>query len=495
MKLLFKLNKLKNSIVLNHLLFAFFLLFTSFCSAAQQATSAPELPEPLLKSLRQLKIPTDALSVVVRKIGSPTTSGQSVVSYRATQVRQPASTLKIITTGATLESLGAAYRWKTRVFTTGAIDNGTLNGDLILVGAGDPKFNYEDLNALIQRIRTQGITQINGKIIFDRSLFSKVPQTDIFDGEALRTYNVPPDALLVSQHSVLLHLMPDEASKTARVWLEPPILIPHTKTVAIKKGRCEAWKDRLKPSFNADGLWLNGTYPSDCTNTFWSVYPSWLSPDQYLAQLFNVLWQTQGGSALANFANGAVPNNARLFTEWESEPLAHIVELTNKFSNNTMAQHLLLTLGAETYHTNQVGFEAGKQAVFNWLSRNQIDHHTLTIENGSGLSRVETASAQLLADVLEHLWFGHYQPEFFSSLPILGIDGTLASRLQNPDLIGKARLKTGLLNDVRALAGVIQSRSQQWYIVVMLVNHDKAKASVSAQQALLQWVYDLPPGQ
>ena len=119
-----------------------------------------------------------------------------------------------------------------------------------------------------------------------------------------------------------------------------------------------------------------------------------------------------------------------------------------------------------------------------------LDLADLVIDNGSGLSRSERISAASMASVLQAAWASPVMPEFVSSLPLAGFDGTMKRRLNQQSVAGQAHVKTGTLADVRAVAGYVLASSGAHYIVVFFVNHPNAGGAQAAQDALLQWIFD-----
>ena len=132
--------------------------------------------------------------------------------------------MKLLTTAAALDLLGPAWSWSTPVWLQGTVTNGVLDGNLVIKGSGDPKLVLERIWLLLRRVQQQGVREIRGDIVLDRSAFA-VPERDPaeFDGEALRPYNVRPDALLLNYKALLLTFTPDPARGVARVAVEPPL--------------------------------------------------------------------------------------------------------------------------------------------------------------------------------------------------------------------------------------------------------------------------------
>jgi D-alanyl-D-alanine carboxypeptidase/D-alanyl-D-alanine-endopeptidase (penicillin-binding protein 4) len=166
-----------------------------------------------------------------------------------------------------------------------------------------------------------------------------------------------------------------------------------------------------------------------------------------------------------------------------------VIRDINKFSNNVMARQLLLTLGSVV--TQLPGnTERGAAVVRTWLAGKGIDAPELAIENGSGLSRSERISAATMGRLLVAAFRSPTMPEFVASLSLVGQDGTMRQRLTNHTVSGKAHIKTGLLNEVRNIAGYVLSASSKRYVVVCMINHPNAQRGKDVQDALLQWVYE-----
>jgi D-alanyl-D-alanine carboxypeptidase/D-alanyl-D-alanine-endopeptidase (penicillin-binding protein 4) len=187
---------------------------------------------------------------------------------------------------------------------------------------------------------------------------------------------------------------------------------------------------------------------------------------------------------------GVVPPDARLLYTHDSLSLAEIIRLINKFSSNTMARQLLLTLAAEK--AGRPGTTAGgRRVIAEFLASRGLSIPELVLDNGSGLSREERISAQGLADVLLDAWRSQYFPEFASSLPLSATDGTLRKRFRSPEMQGRLRMKTGSLEGVSALAGYVNAASGRTFVAVILLNHPGAEngPGTAVQTALVQWVF------
>jgi D-alanyl-D-alanine carboxypeptidase/D-alanyl-D-alanine-endopeptidase (penicillin-binding protein 4) len=170
--------------------------------------------------------------------------------------------------------------------------------------------------------------------------------------------------------------------------------------------------------------------------------------------------------------------------------LAEIIRLVNKYSNNVMARHLLLTIGAERLGAPATT-ERGRNAVRAWLASRGITMPGFVLDNGSGLSRAEHVTARGLGEMLNIAWHSPFMPEFAASLPLSATDGTLRNRFKSPGMQGRIRLKTGHLDDVSALAGFVNAASGKTYVVVIIVNHPGAHAGTGeeVQAELIRWLF------
>jgi serine-type D-Ala-D-Ala carboxypeptidase/endopeptidase (penicillin-binding protein 4) len=197
------------------------------------------------------------------------------------------------------------------------------------------------------------------------------------------------------------------------------------------------------------------------------------APD-YAYGTFVKFWRELGGEFAGKMRLEPAPREARLLEEFESLTLGEIIRLTNKYSSNSMARMLLLSLAVDRYGTPAT-VANGERALTEWLGRNGIEAPELVLDNGSGLSRLSRISADTMAKVLSFGYQSRYYPELAASLPLGGQDGTLKHRFAEVAAEARIRLKTGHLNGVSAVAGWVVNRSQRPLTVVVMVNHPGAE--------------------
>lgn len=401
------------------------------------------LPDQVASSLRASGVSEAGMGAYVRLAAG---SQPALLTANADNPQTPASTMKLVTTYAALGILGPDYRWPTEIYTNGNVTGGTLYGDVIIRGYGNPQFAENDFRQMLQTLRARGIHNIRGNLVADTGFFN-VPYQDpgAFDGNANAAYNAQPEAILYQE-----------------------------------RGSCYEFKD------------LKGKIQKVCP-----VMPSSAQARQALnVNLFGSFWKMwvgeMGGQMQGSFVRGGTPQNAQLVYTHRSRPLREIIVEVNKDSNNVMARQILLSVGAK-----QLGApgtpQKGAQAIGQWLESRGLAFPELRLENGSGLSRIEQITPRHMGEMLVDAYNSPYRNDLMSSMAVLGVDGTLKNRMKNSSLAGRGRFKTGTLRDVRAIAGYLQAADGQMYVVSILHNDPRARASVrGAHDDLIEWVFAGP---
>jgi D-alanyl-D-alanine carboxypeptidase/D-alanyl-D-alanine-endopeptidase (penicillin-binding protein 4) len=447
---------------------------------------AKSIPPAVSAALKRAGIPDSAVGLTIQEV----TGSKALLSHNPNEPMSPASTMKLVTSDAALELLGPAFTWKTQAYVSGIQTGDVLQGDLIIKGSGDPKLVIENFWLFMRQIRAKGIREINGNLILDRSIFEdRIYDSATFDGDPLKPYNAGPDALLLNFKAFRFQFTPDIVNGLVNVLVDPNVTGYEVAAPKLTRDDCGDWQQKLRATIDERGANFSGTFSALCGEKAWYLHPYQLTQSQYFGIIFRQIWRELGGTFKGLVRDGIVPQDARLVTQWESVTLPEVVRDINKFSNNVMARQLLLTVAAKA--TQQpASRERGADTIKAWLINKGIDAPELVIENGSGLSRNERISVDTMARVLVSAFRSPTMPEFISSMPLVGYDGTMRQRLHERSVAGNAHIKTGSLNEVRAIAGYVLAASGKRYAVVFFINHGNAARGQEAQDILLQWIYE-----
>jgi D-alanyl-D-alanine carboxypeptidase/D-alanyl-D-alanine-endopeptidase (penicillin-binding protein 4) len=341
--------------------------------------------------------------------------------------------------------------------------------------------------------------------VFDRQLFNPA-RGDIgaapFDEWPEAYYNVIPDALMVNKNMLQIDMR--ATSKRLQLEMQPALeRVSITSDMRLVEGDCAKWEDGWKlpaVEHQKDGrirVVLQGTFPRNCTATN-SI--NVIDRDDYLDRLLRLKWKQLGGSIKGKTVAGATPPDTRLLAEHTSRALPEIIRDINKPSDNTLARTVFLSLGsleadpALGSHPLPGGadttYARADQAVRNWLRAHSIDDSGLVIENGSGLSRTERISPLQMGGLLKAGLRSNWAPEFQASMPIVAVDGTMRKRLKDSPAAGHARLKTGTLKDVIAVAGYVPDADGRPCVVVAMINSELIGGGRGRKvlDALVDWV-------
>ena len=484
------------------------VLIAALIAGLGLSTAHAQLPESVSVLLRSANIPEDAMGAIVLR-------GNTVVmSHGAERSMQPASTMKLVTTAVGLEQLGPTFRGRTELRTSADVINGVLKGDLILRGGADTDFNADVLEHMLQTLRNQGIVKIKGDLILDRQLFQPA-RPDIgappFDESAEFRYNVIPDALLLNTN-----LLDIELSSTAQQL--KLLMLPALENVTISsdmtlvKGSCARWEDGWRPpEYRRDAsgklqVILHGTFPQNCHKAF-SI--NVLDRNDYADRLFRSTWKRLGGTITGSVREApgtglppvAEPVGTRMLADHVARALPEVLRDINKSSDNTLARTLFLSIGSlqgdgwlgsrpAAMTAPEDTATRSRRVIQEWMQRHNINTENMLIDNGSGLSRTGRIAPAQLAGVLQAMQQSVWGPEFQSSLPIVALDGTMRKRLLGSPAAARARIKTGTLKNVVAIAGYVPDANNQQCVVVAMINSDlvgngNGRAAVDA---LIEWV-------
>ena len=465
------------------------LSLTPGAGAEGGAEAEPVLPAKVAALIKRSGIPLKNVGLAIRRVGAADEDKNTLVWHGADREFNPASVVKVATAFAALDILGPDHRWKTRFARTGEIRDGVLEGDLHFIGGGDPRLTAERFMFMLSDLRERGLREIRGALVVDDSYFSAPPHDPKeFDGKGHKPYNAGPGGAAVNLKTHRVVISPAADGKSIGARLEPPSAHVEVKNnLRPGRGRCRNWRGKARDSLQDDGasavLILKGTFPPRCGEQ--SFYASVLSHASYAAGVFGAMWGRLGGKWSGDWRRGQSPEGAVALAEHDSPPLSEAVKMMNKHSSNLIARNMFLSLADDNSPRT---LERARKALRASLER--IGAGGGFVENGSGLSRKARLTPGQLLRVLDAAWRGPHRAEMASSLPIAGLDGTMKSRLQNHDLAGVGRFKTGSLRGVKSIAGYGKDARGREFVFVCLIKWGNGAAARKLQDALLKWAHE-----
>ncbi len=409
--------------------------------------------------------------------------GDGAVLYRrnAERLFLPASNLKLLTAAAALARLGADFRWTTTVLARGARRGDTLAGDLVVAGRGDPTFSADamgDSSDVLRSLRpwadsleARGVRVIRGRVVGDASLFTDPPLGRGWPWDDLDAdYSAPVGALQFNESVAWIMATPAAApGRPVTLALQPPDAPLHVYNAAMT-APADSNIDRLSWSRApfGDSVGVSGGLSAGQPPQRLPV--SVPDPTRYfVAALTEAL--TEGGIAVQGGLVLPVPPypapGDTLFV-WHSPPLSTVLPLFLKPSQNQIGETLLRTLGAEAGGAGSV--DSGRAVVRSVLTDFGVPPDAYVMQDGSGLSRYDHVAPEALARLLAALAQRPDFPAIYAALPIAGVDGTLATRMQGTAAAGNVHAKTGSLMGVRTLSGYVRDADGESLVFVMLVN-------------------------
>jgi serine-type D-Ala-D-Ala carboxypeptidase/endopeptidase (penicillin-binding protein 4) len=410
-------------------------------------------------------------------------TGQTLFQKNSNQLVIPASTNKALTSAAALDILGPEYRFTTEVRYDGKLQaDGTLTGNLYIVGGGDPSLSLEQTWLLAHRIRSYGVKKVNGKLIGDESAFDSVRHYPEWGKVGTRAYEAPMGALSVNFNTLGVHVAPGGlAGAPGTATLDPAtdLLKLENHLLTVAEGRT-----RVAISVREDKCIVSGQIPAGVKGT--TYYRSIGDPLPFALSAIKTFLAQEDVTVLGGYTGGVTPDKSRLLFVHESKPLALIVRDLLRSSNNFTAEQIARTIGAykDTPPATQKNASA---AVINWLKEKNLYDLGVAVSDGSGLARDNKLSAKVLVDVLSYMWNKpEIGPEYVDAMAKGGVDGTLKRRFRNTPLQARVRAKSGLLWGVITLTGYAYDTSGEPYAFAILVNDYSAAAGARDIQQIAE---------
>ncbi|MDZ8135259.1 MAG: D-alanyl-D-alanine carboxypeptidase/D-alanyl-D-alanine-endopeptidase [Nostoc sp. DedQUE04] len=443
----------------------------------------PVAPTTTTKSICSSQLGTAIDAVINRPLFSrgrwgiliqPLSTGPTLYSRDAQKYFTPASNLKLLTTAAALQELGANFRIRTSIYQNG-------NGVLRVVGRGDPSLSDTELQKLAQQLKQKGITQIQQLSADDSYIQGDIVNPTWQWEDVQSSDGVPVSSFILNQNIFSFKLVPQAVGKSLQVlWIDP--------------GEAKQWRiinqsitvPQNQPSYVNVTRELSGTVlriqGQLTTNSEESLIDlPVVDPNYYFLRRFRTALATEKITlAQTLVVNGGV--NQREIAFVESPPLAELLAETNLNSNNLYAEALLRALAVKkTRLKNQTSADVGLEVVKASLTKLGVDPANYILVDGSGLSRRDLVTPEAFVQTLRGMAKTPTAYIYRASLPVAGKSGTLKGRFQSTSAEGIVQAKTGTLTGVVSLSGYMNAPKYEPLVFSIIVNQSNQSATVIRQ--------------
>jgi D-alanyl-D-alanine carboxypeptidase/D-alanyl-D-alanine-endopeptidase (penicillin-binding protein 4) len=428
-------------------------------------------------SLRPLLIAKARIGVAVYDVET----GDELYSKDGDVKLSLASNAKLLTSIAALSALGGGFRWRTSVFIDDkSLDEttGVVKGNLYIRGRGDPTLAAADLRAMAIEIAARGIRTIQGQLVVDDTYFDTDTEPPHFSEQPKEraAFRAPVASLGVSRSAFLVNVI-GEPGGTTKVWIEPDagdyIKLTKTEVTSIREGRTRIKVDIKPDPVKKELLNVEVSGQIRYADGHWWSKRRIDDPARYAAEVFKrALADKDITFTRRAIASGPVPVNAMIVTAHDSQPLSTVIREMNKASENYFAESVLKTMGAETRATpGPATWNDGQAALQLALAKMGLPPGTYRSDNGSGLFGSTEVSANQMVTLLRNAHADYrIGPDLLGSLPVGGVDGTLARRWASSAAKGRVRAKTGTLASVTTLSGYVGIDSKRPVAFAIFVN-------------------------
>ncbi|MBC8182427.1 D-alanyl-D-alanine carboxypeptidase/D-alanyl-D-alanine-endopeptidase [candidate division KSB1 bacterium] len=480
MKLITKLpNYLITKLPLIPLLPVLLFMFTG-CAGTYQSSFKPSANEQLAKQIdQQISIPELETALVGIMVKSAET-GEIFYQHNANTLMMPASNEKIPTSAATLLKFGPDFRYQTKIITNGSIEKGVLNGDLIVVGSGDPTISSRfcdnpDSCFIFQSwadsLKSKGIEKINGNII---------GVDDVFDDELIGygwtvdnlpySYSAQISGLSFNENYATVKINADSTGDKINISVIPDFdYLEIESQLTINEDESDIGFDRV---LNTNRLKIFGTIkPGSNYTQKVSIH----NPTKYFVSALKKELQQLGIEVSGETfdadelrVENADTSSNLLFTH-SSIPMKEVLKILMKESQNLYAESFVKLLGA--YFGKEGSFEEGEKILKQTLQRLGLEKDSYAFKDGSGLCRYNYISPAHLVKILRRMYFHPYGKIWRDCLPIAGVDGTIDYRLKRTVAQNNIFAKTGTISNVRCLSGYAKTKDGETLVFSTMFNN------------------------
>jgi D-alanyl-D-alanine carboxypeptidase len=395
-----------------------------------------ETPEKVLQKIEDLleDVPSGTKTAIM--IYNPLTE-DTILSINPTEEMIPASNTKLFTSAVALDLMGGDYLLSTKILSgDNDLSDGTIDGNIYIKGYGNPLFSSDDLEDLVNKLFDSGLRKVTGDVIGDDSYFDNVYSRDDWINDERANVKLPAISALVVDRN-------------------------RTTTIKKRRGRYRTYFVNIK------------------------------NPPLFAAQKLKEKLISIGVEVKGDPLSSQVTDSAKILVE-SSISLKDVLQQMNKKSDNFLAECLFKNIGA-VYSNQQGNSFYSTQAILTYIRDNGIFSKGTQIVDGSGISRFDKVTAGSLTGLLEKVYFNvNYFKDFYESLSIAGVDGTLKDRMIGSPAENNFRGKTGTLNGVSSLSGYLTTADGDDLIVCIFFEFTKdgARKYRNIQDSIVETLYN-----
>lgn len=399
----------------------------------------------------------------------------------------PASIAKLLSVAAAVDTVGWDYRFTTTLRSAGAIVGGVLQGDLVVVGSGDPAIGGpagDDLTAWVDALKALGITAIGGRVIGDDDGLEE-PRPALswaWDDLGYRT-GAMFGALNFAENRMMVKVTPGAAAG-APTTIAPEAVAAYRRFVNRSETGAAGSRPLLWPEQRPgeEVLTIAGSLPAGSAPVTMTVAAG--NPTLWFANVLRhrllAAGITVGGEAididdvLPRPLTAAMP----VLYSYRSRPLAEIVQPLLKESINVYGEAVMrLNAAPGVFPTNDAALDGLRARLTAWGV--PLDGQQLV--DGSGLSRRDVIAPDVLLAVLKRQYDASGTSPWMTALPIAAVDGSLQARMKGTAAEGNLRAKTGTMSNIRSLAGYAATRDNERLAFVVMINNFEGTGAVAVQ--------------
>ena len=408
-------------------------------------------------------------------------SNDTLYAHDGQKLLLPASNMKIVTLAVAADTLGWDFAFETRLLANGTIRGGVLDGDLVVVGSGDPSIDDWDGAATklfrewAETLKARGIRTVTGRIVGDDNSFDDDGLGRGWAWDDLgASFATSIGALQYNENTAQVSISPGPGiGELANITIGPPGTSLAVRNLVITSGIDQPSTLAIRRPPGTVPLEIRGTIPITAGRQLRNVSVD--NPTLYFVNALRQALVANGidvrGRAvdIDDLTDPPLRDRCTLLVSHRSPSLSELAQTMMRLSQNLYAETLLRVLGS----TDRPGSAAaGTQVIGATLQVWGIGPTDVVIEDGSGLTRYDLATADALAAVLAHVYREErLRGPFEASLPVAGRDGTMAQHMKGTAAEGNARIKTGSFSNARAFSGYVRAIDGEPLVFSIIANN------------------------